>query len=112
MRARIEQDSWNIITRVIRRYPDNKAELKEEGGATAYRLRAEVEAVAVENALVDFNVEEQKVISERFWKERGKCVPYEKIYNANYSPRQMRRIAKRMMRRVGEELGEIKQKYL
>lgn len=104
---RIEQDSWNIITRVIRRYPENKLEAEQGTAGTQYHLRAEVEALAVENALQDLSAEEREVIRERFWKEKGRCVSYERIYDTGYSPRQMRRIAKKLMRRVGVELGEI-----
>lgn len=105
---RIEQDSWNIIMRVIRRYPESKAELIRSGDPSAYRKRLKREVNAVETVLEDLNDEEVKVISARFWTESHHSIPYEHIYSTNYSPRQMRRIVKRMMQRVGEELGEIR----
>lgn len=106
--VRIESDSWNIITRVIRRYPDNKAELDMVNDGSAYSLRVSVEVSAVEIALSQMSGEEREVIKERFWKDKSRTVAYERIYDTGYSPRQMRRIARRMIWLVGKELGEIK----
>lgn len=101
---RIDQDSWNIIQRVLRRYPDNLKEQKADG---AYRERIEREIKAVELALSMLSPEEQQVIRARFFTDRRKNISYERIYERGYSARQMRRIVKRMVYATGKNLGEI-----
>ena len=74
------------------------------------KKRAQKEIEAVESALDSFTEEEKAVISERFWKDRENCIPYEIIERrtgAYYSARQMRRISTKMITMVGKELGYI-----
>ncbi len=102
---RIDQDSWNIIQRVLRRYPDN---LKEQEAGGAYRERIEREIKAVELALSMLSPEEQEVIRARFFQDRHRNVSYERIFELGYSARQMRRITHRMVEMTGRALGEIR----
>lgn len=128
----INKDSWNIIQRVIRRYPENKkalAEYRQEVFdtadarktrhspteykvaelTTAYADRLEREVEAVEQAYDSMRDEEKAIIEERFWKDQNKNTPYDHILDMGYSSRQMRRISKRMIVLTGKNLGEIRQ---
>lgn len=71
----------------------------------AERMKKEIEAVElVYNSL---KPEEQKVMRARFWSDQKRNVPYMKIKDAAYSERQMKRIVKKIISKVGVYLGEI-----
>ena len=105
---KISANRWNIIQRIIREYPDTKKELEATDQEGPYRDRLEREVEAVEEAYALLTPEEQKVIEERFWTTSDKNKSYEKIWDTGYSPRQMRRIAKKMTVLTGQKLGEIR----
>lgn len=72
----------------------------------ANRLKKEIEAVEfVYNGLRD---EEKKVMSERYWTDRDRNIPYLKMNTTHYSERQMRRIIYKIICQVGRYIGEIK----
>lgn len=127
----INKDSWNIIQRIIRRYPDNKrlfaeyrrevldtsdardirrapTAYKAEAMETVYAERLAREIDAVEQAYQSLKTEEKQIVEARFWRDQNKNTPYEQIIDLGYSPRQMRRIAKRMVILTGKNLGEIR----
>lgn len=71
----------------------------------AERLKKEIEAVElVYNGL---KPEERKVMQARFWSDRRRNMPYTKMDKVAYSERQMKRIVKKIISRVGVYLGEI-----
>ncbi len=71
----------------------------------AERLKKEIEAV--ELVYRNLNAEEQKVMKTRFWSDRRRNMPYTKIDKVAYSERQMKRIVKKIISKVGVYLGEI-----
>lgn len=71
----------------------------------AERMKREIEAV--ELTYKSLGREEQKLMAERFWSDQKRNVPYTKIDGVGYSERQMRRIVKKIILRVGVYLGEI-----
>ena len=72
----------------------------------AQRLKNQIDAVEfVYNCL---NEAEQKLMRERFWRDRKRNIPYLKIHDVSYSERQMRRIVYRIIVQVGKYLGEIR----
>lgn len=71
----------------------------------AERLKKQIEAV--ELVYESLNPEEKKVMEKRFWSDRRRNIPYTKIERVAYSERQMKRIVKRIIQKVGIYLGEI-----
>ncbi len=71
----------------------------------AERLKKEIEAV--ELVYRNLNAEEQKVMKTRFWSDQRRNMPYTKIDKVAYSERQMKRIVKKIISKVGVYLGEI-----
>lgn len=69
------------------------------------RLKNEIEAV--ELVYKSLRAEEQKVMQERFWANNKRNTPYTKINNVGYSERQMKRIVKKIIMRVGTYIGEV-----
>lgn len=134
---KIPRDSWAIIERVIRRYPETKEEyahtIQELIGGTgrkdgqpggggvgnptesaAIQLhtprmeRMRREIEAVEMVYSSLPPEHQKVIRIRFWSDRYRNMPYRWMRRSvSYEEAQMKRIIGRFVRRVGERLGEI-----
>lgn len=106
MAYRIPRDSWGIIERVIRRYPESKRELEiyendiifsgpeNDGQPKGYGVgdptaskaekimsdariqRLHREIGAVENVYNSMMPEHQKVIRVRFWSDRYRNMPY------------------------------------
>ena len=136
--SRIPRDSWDIIQKIIRRYPDQKTEYEnarteilegtlrgdgQPGGnlpgnpteRTAMLLhtprmdRMKREIEAVEKVYGKMSEEYQKVIRVRFWSNRFKNMPYLWMERCvSYSQKQMYRICSKFVRDVGIELGEVK----
>ena len=71
----------------------------------AERLKKEIEAV--ELVYRSLNAEERKGMQARFWSDRRRNMPYTKMDKVGYSERQMKRIVKRIISKVGVYLGEI-----
>lgn len=71
----------------------------------AERLKKQIEAV--ELVYESLKPEEKKVMEKRFWSDRKRNIPYTKIERVAYSERQMKRIVKRIIQKVGIYLGEI-----
>ena len=102
---RIDQDSWYITQRVIRRYPKNKKLMRDSEGVFRERIIREIEAV--EEALETMLPEHRQIIVRRFWSNKGRSVQYECMQDSGYSIRQMKRIVEKMTRKTAEKLGEI-----
>lgn len=138
MSYKIPRDSWAIIERVLRRYPESKIELENRREelleSTPYndgqphsnyaesrvetaivnlnsnkvleRIRKEVEAV--DKVYCSLDDEKQKVIRMRYFETRWRNTPYSRLQpKVSYSERQMHRIVAMVIRKVGEELGEL-----
>lgn len=71
----------------------------------AETLKKQIEAV--ELVYSNLKPEEQKVMRIRFWSDRRRNIPYTKMDKVAYSERQMKRIVKKIIARVGIYLGEI-----
>lgn len=136
---KIPRDSWDIIQKIIRRYPDQKEEYEkareelmdgsphsdgQPGGnipgnpieRTVLALhsprmeRIKREVEAVEKVYNRLNEDHKKVIRVRFWSNRYKNMPYLWMERCvSYREAQMRRICGKFIRDVGYELGEINQ---
>lgn len=134
---KMEKESWAITEKIIQRYPVTVQlyeELREEllagspfcdgqprGNFTKNRLeeamiklqnpkaqRMEREIQAVEQTFSALKMEHKIVIEERFWKERGKKVPYKDlIHKTGYEERQLKRIVSKFIYSVAEKIGEI-----
>ena len=87
--------------------PQSVTEAKALKMTSVYADRLKNQIEAVELGYNNLRPEEQKVIEERFWSERGRKIPYLQIQGVNYSERQMKRIVKRIIIQVGKYLGEI-----
>ncbi len=88
--------------------PQSVTEAKALKMTSAYadKLKKEIEAVEfVYNNLRD---EEKKVMRVRYWTDRRRNIPYEKMITVSYSTRQMKRIVYKIIVQVGRYLGEIK----
>lgn len=135
--GRIPRDSWAIIERVIRRYPENKevydneierltnSSPQNDGqpkgnsvsnpvenivlGINAPRMeRMRREIEAVESVYNALSTEHQKVIRVRFWSDRYRNMPYLWMERSvSYKEAQMKRITCRFVTNVGKKLGEI-----
>lgn len=73
--------------------------------ARQYRLKKEIEAV--ELVYKNLRPEEQRVMEGRFWEDKKRNTPYEKMTGVGYSVRQMRRIVKKIILQVGTYIGEV-----
>lgn len=134
---RIPSDSWGIIERVIRRYPEQKEWYKNEivrltmgtpyndgqprgnymGNpieSTVMKMnsprmeRAKREIDAVEKIYNKLSPKHQKVIRIRFWSDRQRNMPYLWMQRCvSYSEIQMKRISGSFVINVGKEIGEI-----
>lgn len=71
----------------------------------ADRLKRQIEAV--ERVYGGLKPEERKVMEKRFWSDWRRNTPYTKINDVAYSERQMRRIVKGIIYKVGVYLGEV-----
>lgn len=133
----IPKDSWNMIQKVIRRYPENKEKYEnkveeltqgspsQDGQPrgnyptnrmeeivikldTPYMQRMKREIKAVEDAYNQLREDYKKIIRIRFWSDRYKNMPYMWMTRCtSYSERQIRRVCKTFVREVGENLGEL-----
>ena len=134
----MEKESWAITEKIIQRYPITVERYKEltetlfasspfcdgqpRGNFAKNRMeeaiiklfqdpkakRMEREIKAVEESLSEMKVEHKRVIEERFWKERGKKVPYKELINkTGYEERQLKRIVSKFIYSVAEKIGEI-----
>lgn len=134
---RVPHDSWAIIERVIRRYPESKREYESVLGTAsgspgfAERLggglpssspveslvvklseprmeRLKREIEAVESAYGKLSAEHKKVIRVRFWSNRYRNVSYLRMSDSvGYKEAQMKRITGNFVKSVGKKLGEI-----
>lgn len=86
--------------------PQSITELKALKLNNKYYGNLKTKINAIEKSYNMLRQEEQKVISERFWKY-GKRTPYIKLIDVSYSETQMKRIVKKMIILVAKELGEI-----
>ncbi len=91
----------------------NKAQSVTEAKAlkitSSYADRMKKEIDAVELVYNELRPEEQTVIRIRYWSQGiRKPVPYHKLTACSYSDRQMQRIVRRVIVKVGRYLGEIK----
>ena len=71
----------------------------------ADKLKKEIEAI--ELVYSNLRLEEKKVMEMRFWSERDRNIPFNKMEGVAYSERQMRRITKKIIMKVGKYIGEI-----
>lgn len=71
----------------------------------AETLKKQIEAV--ELVYKNLKPEEKKLMEKRFWSDQRRNIPYTKIKGVAYSERQMRRIVKKIVSKVGVYLGEI-----
>lgn len=71
----------------------------------AEKLKKQIEAV--ELVYANLKPEEKKLMEKRFWSDQRRNIPYTKIKDVAYSERQMKRIIKRIISKVGVYLGEI-----
>lgn len=88
--------------------PQSVTEAKALKMNSAYAERLKKEIEAVELAYRDLRPEEQKVIRIRYWSGYKTAVPYDKMPNCNYSDRQMKRIVKKTVLKIGRYVGEIR----
>ena len=133
----IPRDSWQMIQKVIRRYPENielyrnkREELLESSPSQDGLPRGNLPANKMEQAVIELNSpymqslqreieavekayekvreEHKKIIRIRFWSDRYKNMPYMWMTRcASYSERQMRRVCKAFIKEVGKNLGEL-----
>lgn len=80
--------------------------LKLYGSAYMDRMKKEIEAV--ELACKDLRPEEQKVIRDRYWRGRRTPLPYDRMPDCHYSTRQMKRIVRKTVLRIGRYMGEMR----
>jgi len=135
-KRRIPSDSWSIVEKVLRRYPEQKREyenMREQileatpycdgqprgnypanrPESTAIKLqsprmqRLEREITAVERAYGMLREEQKKVIRIRYWSYPWRNVPYLEMREVAYSERQMHRIVFRVVDSIARDLGEI-----
>lgn len=71
----------------------------------AETLKKQIEAV--ELVYKNLKPEEKKLMEKRFWSDRKRNIPYTKIKDVAYSERQMKRIIKKIISKVGVYIGEI-----
>lgn len=135
--TKIPKDSWAIIEKVLRRYPEQKREYENmremlldatpfndgqpRGNYPANRTEAAIiklnsprmqrlerEIKAVEKAYYELDSDEQrKIIRIRYWTCFWRKIPYNRMRNVSYSEIQMKRIVFKVIRTIGIELGEI-----
>ncbi len=102
--------SDRVITNTQKEYikPQSVTEAKALKMTSAYAERLKKEIEAVEMVYNDLCFEEQKVIQMRYWTDIKRNIPYlDMAKNIKYSERQMRRIAYKVIVKVGKYLGEI-----
>lgn len=106
---RVPGDSWGIIERIIRRYPEEKKWYEgQQDMDTPKSQRVKREIEAIEKIYNNLKPEQQKVIRVRFWSARSRNMPYLWMQSCiSYSEVQMKRIAGNFIVNVGKELGEI-----
>lgn len=88
--------------------PQSVTEAKALKMNSAYAERLKKEIEAVELAYRDLRLEEQKVIQHRYWSGYKTPVPYDKMPGCHYSERQMKRIVKKTVLKIGRYVGEIR----
>lgn len=88
--------------------PQSVVEAKALKINSAYAERLKKQIDAVEFAYNGLNEAEQRLVRERFWKDRKRNTPYLQIKSVSYSERQMHRIVRRLIYQVGRYLGEIR----
>lgn len=136
---KIPRDSWDIIQKIIRRYPEQKSEydaaIEEMMDGTPHgdgqpggnlpgnpveclvmamnsprMMRMKREIEAVKRVYEALNEDHKKVIRVRFWSNRYKNMPYLWMERCvSYREAQLRRICGKFIKNVGMELGEIPQ---
>ena len=87
--------------------PQSVTEAKALKMNSAYADKLKKEIEAVELVYNNLRPEEKKVMEMRFWSERDRNIPFNKIEGVAYSERQMRRITKKIIMKVGKYIGEI-----
>ena len=135
--TKIPKDSWAIIEKILRRYPEQKREYENRRemllDSTPYNdgqprsnytsnrtesaivkinsphmQRMEREILAVEKAYNALQCDEQKkVIRLRYWTCHWRNIPYNRLRGVEYSEIQMKRITFKVIWKIGKELGEI-----
>lgn len=86
--------------------PQSQPEAKALKMTSVYAERIKKEIEAVEYVYHTISKEEQKVMAERFWKDRRRNIPFTEM-DTGYSERQMRRIVYKIIIMVGRYLGEV-----
>lgn len=135
---KIPRDSWDIIQKIIRRYPEEQEEYNRRleeiressphsdgqpgGGMPGKPVenmvmelhsprmeRMKRETEAVKKVYDRLNEDHKKVIRVRFWSNRYKNMPYLWMERCvAYRQAQMCRICSKFIENVGIELGEVK----
>lgn len=134
---KVPRDSWDIIQKIIRRYPEQQEEYDRRieeiregtphsdgqpgGGMPGNPVekmvmdlhsprmeRIKRETEAVRKVYDRLNEDHKKVIRIRFWSNRFKNMPYLWMERCvSYREAQMRRVCGKFVKDVGKELGEI-----
>ena len=87
--------------------PQSVTEAKALKMNSVYADKIKKEIEAVELVYNNIRPEEKKVMEIRFWTERDRNIPFNKMEGIAYSERQMRRITKKIIMKVGKYIGEI-----
>lgn len=88
--------------------PQSVTEAKALKMNSAYMDRIKKEIEAVEFTYNSLKPEEQKVMRIRYWTNRKKNTPYEKMKACSYSERQMQRIVYKIIMIMAKYMGEIR----
>lgn len=88
--------------------PQSITEAKALKMNSAYMDRMKKQIEAVEFVYNNLRPEEQKVMRERYWKERKRNIPYLQMKGCSYSETQMKRIVYKIIMQVGKYIGELK----
>lgn len=88
--------------------PQSVTEAKALKMTSVYAEKMKKEIEAVEFVYGNLREEEQKVIRLRYWSNRRKPIPYDRMPECSYSTRQMKRIVQKVIMQVGRYIGELK----
>lgn len=88
--------------------PQSVTEAKALKMTSVYAEKMKKEIEAVEFVYGNLREEEQKVIRLRYWSNRRKPTPYDRMPECSYSTRQMKRIVQKVIVQVGRYIGEIR----
>lgn len=87
--------------------PQSVTEAKALKMHSIYADKIKKEIEAVELVYNNLKPEEQRLMEIRYWTDRRHSIPYLQIKDVKYSERQMKRIVRKIIQRVGKYLGEI-----